>query len=83
MPYVIYINKTIICRAFIFREVYITKAHQRYKYEGLATYWGRVVSYNDATTTWSLIILEWETGNLVPELQVQTRIVQGMTVPVL
>jgi hypothetical protein len=51
--------------------VCIAKAHQRYKYEGLPTYWVKAVSYNNVTTTWSLIILEWETGNLVPELQIQ------------
>jgi len=67
--------------------VYIAKAHQRYKSEGLATYWVKAVSYNNITTTWPLIILEWETGNLIPEFQVQimayrlTGTVQGITVP--
>ena len=87
--YMIYINKTIINGAFLYWKVYIAKAHQRYKYEGLATCWVKAVSYKNVTTTWSSIILEQETERLVPEWQVQiityrlTRMVQGMTVPAL
>jgi hypothetical protein len=64
--------------------VYIAKAHQRYKYEGLTTHWVQVVSYNNLPTTWPLIMFQWETKNWVPELQVQyiayrlTGMVQGM-----
>lgn len=39
----IYINNTVIYGAFLFWKVYIAKAHQRYKSEGLATYWVKAV----------------------------------------